>query len=555
MSEDVKYHIILLPRADYWDWVNAVREYAIHFGVSVTPRPENAIRFHRPSQVISVVNLPGGYPAYGDVVRWLQAQAPEVPLDVLDVTTPSALRDLLRGRIAVGLRFGSEAAPEEEPSSPEPETDFRLRWPTDYPIITQGFGENPDVYRRWGLPGHEGVDIRAPLNANVYACADGVVYRVHDGTGNHPYGVHIRIQHADGYRTIYAHLNRALVHSGQTVRAGDLIGLANSTGNSTGHHLHLTLKKEGATAAGLTTYPRDIIDPTPFLVSPDELPAPPSDVWPYDHVLVGLHGRADGPMQEPDWGVVETARVEALKLSSSAAPEDVARAWRINSDMFIMVRLFADFRNRVVRAADFARWVEPDMQRFYDQGVRYYEVHNEPNLTPEGYGTSWRDGRGFGEWFVEVMGLLKAKFPEARFGWPGLSPGPATPGMRSDEEAFLESASDFIEHADWIGCHCYWQNRADMFSLEGGLRYQLYRELWPRKLLFITEFSNTSPSVDLQTKGDEYVEYYRHLRNQSGIGAAFAFVVSASANFPYEVWRREDGQPTPIAGLVGARSF
>ena len=95
MPEDVKYHVILLPRDDYWGWVDAIRDYAIRFRVSVTPLPENAVRFHRPEQVISVVNLPGGYPEYGDVLKWFEAQAPEISLDVFDVTTQEQLRQLL----------------------------------------------------------------------------------------------------------------------------------------------------------------------------------------------------------------------------------------------------------------------------------------------------------------------------------------------------------------------------------------------------------------------------------------------------------------------------
>ena len=143
-------------------------------------------------------------------------------------------------------------------------------WPTDYPKLNQSFGVNQHFYRRWGLPGHEGLDIRAPMRSGVYACAAGTVYRVHDGSASHPYGIHVRLRHQDGYRTIYAHLHRALVAVGQHVKAGEQIGLANSTGNSTGSHLHLTLKKEGATAAGMTNYPSDIIDPTPFLQFPED---------------------------------------------------------------------------------------------------------------------------------------------------------------------------------------------------------------------------------------------------------------------------------------------
>jgi murein DD-endopeptidase MepM/ murein hydrolase activator NlpD len=149
-----------------------------------------------------------------------------------------------------------------------PTPEFSLQWPTDYVVITQGFGLNPQNYLKYGLPGHEGVDIMAPDNSHVYACADGVVYMIHDyTTDNHPYGRHIRIDHLNGYKTIYAHLKSIVTLSlNEKVVRGQTIGLADSTGNSTGSHLHLTLKKDGATASHETNFPNDIVDPTPYLV-------------------------------------------------------------------------------------------------------------------------------------------------------------------------------------------------------------------------------------------------------------------------------------------------
>ena len=146
---------------------------------------------------------------------------------------------------------------------------FRMKWPTQYGTITQNFGENPQVYRRFGLPGHEGIDFMAPHGSEIYAVADGFVSDVRlDGSidpVHKPYGNQIRIQHDDGYTTIYAHLTQVVVARGQFVKAKQLIGLADNTGNSDGSHLHLSLKKQGATAAGTTTYPYDLIDPAPFL--------------------------------------------------------------------------------------------------------------------------------------------------------------------------------------------------------------------------------------------------------------------------------------------------
>ncbi|MFN2223181.1 MAG: peptidoglycan DD-metalloendopeptidase family protein, partial [Candidatus Promineifilaceae bacterium] len=141
---------------------------------------------------------------------------------------------------------------------------FRFEvWPTEYRVITQHFAANPRNYAQFGLPGHDGVDIRAPSGSKVFAVAPGEVFRVHDQPTGHNYGIHVRIMHQDGYKTIYGHLQKAFVRTGQIVEAGAILGLADNTGNSYGSHLHLTLKKVGAK---VNNWPYNIIDPTPFLL-------------------------------------------------------------------------------------------------------------------------------------------------------------------------------------------------------------------------------------------------------------------------------------------------
>src|SRR5690606_8729491 len=61
------YQIILLPNEDYWSWVAGVRDYAVHYRASVTARPEHAVRFHRPQQVITVVDAPGAHNGYANL--------------------------------------------------------------------------------------------------------------------------------------------------------------------------------------------------------------------------------------------------------------------------------------------------------------------------------------------------------------------------------------------------------------------------------------------------------------------------------------------------------
>jgi predicted flap endonuclease-1-like 5' DNA nuclease len=160
-----------------------------------------------------------------------------------------------------------------------------MRWPTEYGTVTQGFGARPAYYGKYGLPGHEGLDFTAPEGSRLCAVADGLVSDVRlDGNvdpNRKPYGNQVRIQHEGGYLSVYAHLSQVVVTRGQAVKAGQLVGLAGNTGNSFGAHLHLSLKRAGATVRGETSYPHDLIDPTPHLMpfgdGRPEQPSPPAE--------------------------------------------------------------------------------------------------------------------------------------------------------------------------------------------------------------------------------------------------------------------------------------
>lgn len=152
---------------------------------------------------------------------------------------------------------------------------IKLFWPTEYGVITQQFGSRPEYYKQFGLPGHEGLDIQATSGSRIFACADGVVKLVVSSEiagGN--YGVQVRLLHENGaYETIYAHLLSPAVKEGQVVYQGDVIGLADNTGNSRGDHLHLTLKVYGNYSKyAAKGYGGSIANPTPFLMKFGEKP-------------------------------------------------------------------------------------------------------------------------------------------------------------------------------------------------------------------------------------------------------------------------------------------
>ncbi len=89
---------------------------------------------------------------------------------------------------------------------------------------------------------HAGIDLAVPIGTPVHAARDGrVVEARFDGT----YGNVVFLDHGDGSQTRYAHLSRIAVSPGQSVRQGDVVGLAGSSGWSTGPHVHFELRFDG----------------------------------------------------------------------------------------------------------------------------------------------------------------------------------------------------------------------------------------------------------------------------------------------------------------------
>ena len=101
--------------------------------------------------------------------------------------------------------------------------------------FTSGFGS------RWGRL-HAGTDFAAAHGTPIYATADGVVSHAGWLSG---YGQLIKIEHAFGIETRFAHLSRIRVRKGQRVSRGERIGDMGNTGRSTGTHLHYEVRVDG----------------------------------------------------------------------------------------------------------------------------------------------------------------------------------------------------------------------------------------------------------------------------------------------------------------------
>ncbi len=91
---------------------------------------------------------------------------------------------------------------------------------------------------------HKGVDIAAPKGTSVFTAAEGRIVRTGYEAGG--YGAFIEVRHPNGLSTLYGHLSRIDVASGDLVTCGQRIGLVGSTGYSTGPHLHFEVRRSGA---------------------------------------------------------------------------------------------------------------------------------------------------------------------------------------------------------------------------------------------------------------------------------------------------------------------
>jgi murein DD-endopeptidase MepM/ murein hydrolase activator NlpD len=91
--------------------------------------------------------------------------------------------------------------------------------------------------------GHLGIDIAAGEGVGIYASDAGVV--VFSGWANGGYGYTVMVDHGNGYQTLYAHLSAVTIPCGASVGPGTTVGLAGSTGNSTGAHLHFEVRFNG----------------------------------------------------------------------------------------------------------------------------------------------------------------------------------------------------------------------------------------------------------------------------------------------------------------------
>lgn len=145
--------------------------------------------------------------------------------------------------------YGSSGLCGPETEANPPSSSGSIQWPLASVKLSSPYGP------RWGTL-HAGTDFDPGYGASILAAADGIVIAAYPSAGN-SLGICAIISHnVNGVKfdTLYGHMSQMDVSVGQSVSAGQLVGLVGSTGNSTGPHLHFEVHVNGIQ-----------IDPEPFM--------------------------------------------------------------------------------------------------------------------------------------------------------------------------------------------------------------------------------------------------------------------------------------------------
>lgn len=128
------------------------------------------------------------------------------------------------------------------------------------PISTGVVGSKFGARGSWSSY-HTGLDFRAAYGTQIYSVLPGVV--VYAGSSGDWAGNHVAVRHVDGHTTMYSHMSRMAVSTGQTVQTGQVLGNVGETGRAFGAHLHFELYPNGVRYGDVYK----AVDPTPWLRS------------------------------------------------------------------------------------------------------------------------------------------------------------------------------------------------------------------------------------------------------------------------------------------------
>jgi len=175
------------------------------------------------------------------------------------------------------------------------------------PSFTLGYAVTPGKTDYLYYDGHNGWDLGLAMYTPVLAAADGTV--TYAGWDSYGWGNTVLIDHGNGFKTRYAHLDSVAVTVGQLVSRGQQIGLSGTTGNSTGPHLHFGVYRTDQT---LPNGDMIAVDPWGWQATTA------ADPWPYDEGDLWLTGNPIDPVPDAPTNVTAALQCGGVAVSWTA---------------------------------------------------------------------------------------------------------------------------------------------------------------------------------------------------------------------------------------------
>ncbi len=244
-------HALVLPDANFLDWLKAVENYENTFERLVIVRSPAGNDLNRYRNV-TAVQTPNVW-LNDDAVAHIRRIYPSVVrIDLIQAENPAQLREALQERVRNNDRYGEQTNDDNHLHD-----RFVLGWPSDSLPASIQIAFNADLPDGSKM---EGIEIFTQRRATIRASVGGTVAAVITQPTALGYGQYVQIHTpfgATAYLVTYAWLDNITVRSGQQVNEGDVIGVAAD------QDIKLVVQQPGR---GLSGYKLpDVIDPTPLI--------------------------------------------------------------------------------------------------------------------------------------------------------------------------------------------------------------------------------------------------------------------------------------------------
>ena len=245
------YHHDDKPNEKFCTFGSALESLEYHSKVLMASRYKACLQYSSDDHYNWIVGIKnGGYATAGNYVSSVESIIKQYGLDRFD---RQAIAEAQQQGIRIGYMRNAKGGSSfsSVPSNPvllAPEAS-RYSFPlerTGTMAVTSNYG--PRVAPKAGAStNHKGLDLMASYEPILSTEDNGRVISV-TSVGKGGTGIHVESSRVDGtkYQVSYLHLSKVNVNVGDTVMAGQKIGVSGNTGNSTGPHLHFSVKKVSA---------------------------------------------------------------------------------------------------------------------------------------------------------------------------------------------------------------------------------------------------------------------------------------------------------------------